>query len=275
MRLAIIADIHGNIQALEAVYADLKAFAPDLVIVAGDMIGGGPDSRAVLEFLSTIDHLAIKGTHEDLMFDVIAGRVEPTFLEARIAVAEAEILGPQWIEYLESLPDHSYLNLLRERDVCVAHGVPGNTRRTILQNGREDDIERFDFLRSRYLTKEEMITLFNDLSLDLFITAHSHSQFCRPLWGTSVINPGTVRGEFCVTPDQILGEYAIVDLYRPTAGGHTWNPILRQVRWDMDAMYTDFERKAKTHPVLIEMAQYYETRASRLSELRIAPAAPQ
>jgi Icc-related predicted phosphoesterase len=94
MRLAITADIHGNIQALEAVYADLKAFAPDLLIAAGDMVGGGPDSKAVLEFPSTIDHLAIKGTHEDLMLDVIAGRVEPTFLEARIAVAEVEMIGP-------------------------------------------------------------------------------------------------------------------------------------------------------------------------------------
>jgi hypothetical protein len=55
--------------------------------------------------------------------------------------------------------------------------------------------------------------------------------------GTTVINPGTVRGEFCAAPDQILGEYAIADLYRPTTRGYTWNPILMHVRWDMDAMY--------------------------------------
>ncbi len=203
--MAIIADIHGNIQALEAIHTDLKTFAPDLIIVAGDMIGGGPDSKAVLEFLSRIDHIAIKGTHEILMLDVVARRIEPTFLEARIAAAEAELLGPKWIKYLEDLPDHRYLNLVRNADVCLAHGVPGNTRRTILQNGREDDIERFDFLRSRYLSKQEMNAFFEELPSDLFVTAHSHSQFCRPVCGTTVINPGAVRGEFCAAGDHSLG----------------------------------------------------------------------
>ena len=38
MRLAVLADIHGNIYALEAVLADLKRQAPDVVVVLGDSV---------------------------------------------------------------------------------------------------------------------------------------------------------------------------------------------------------------------------------------------
>ena len=53
MRIVVLSGIHGNVYALESVLADMKSFTPDLVLVAGDMIGGGPHSREVLELLST------------------------------------------------------------------------------------------------------------------------------------------------------------------------------------------------------------------------------
>ena len=47
-RLAVLADIHGNLPALEAVIADMAQFGVDHVIVAGDSISIGPDSAAVV-----------------------------------------------------------------------------------------------------------------------------------------------------------------------------------------------------------------------------------
>jgi predicted phosphodiesterase len=40
MRVAVIADIHGNLDALEAVIADIRQQAPDLVLNLGDCISG-------------------------------------------------------------------------------------------------------------------------------------------------------------------------------------------------------------------------------------------
>lgn len=38
MRWAVIADIHGNLQALEAVLADLEKWRPDLLLIGGDIV---------------------------------------------------------------------------------------------------------------------------------------------------------------------------------------------------------------------------------------------
>lgn len=40
MRIAVLSDIHGNLPALEAVLADLRAHAPDLVVNLGDCATG-------------------------------------------------------------------------------------------------------------------------------------------------------------------------------------------------------------------------------------------
>src|SRR5260370_30127195 len=45
--LAVIADLHGNLPALEAVLADLQRVPPDRVVVAGDFVNRGPQGRAV------------------------------------------------------------------------------------------------------------------------------------------------------------------------------------------------------------------------------------
>ena len=46
MRIAILADTHGNLLALEAVLADLRAQAPDLIINLGDLFTGPFDPAA-------------------------------------------------------------------------------------------------------------------------------------------------------------------------------------------------------------------------------------
>ncbi len=44
MRLAVLADIHGNLPALEAVLAELERLQPDAVVLDGDLINGVPFS---------------------------------------------------------------------------------------------------------------------------------------------------------------------------------------------------------------------------------------
>jgi len=40
LRVAVLADVHGNAPALEAVLADVEAAAPDLVVFGGDLTWG-------------------------------------------------------------------------------------------------------------------------------------------------------------------------------------------------------------------------------------------
>ena len=46
MRIAVLADIHGNLAALEAVLEELGRLRPDRLLVLGDVVDGAPDSIA-------------------------------------------------------------------------------------------------------------------------------------------------------------------------------------------------------------------------------------
>ena len=63
-RLALLADIHGNLPALEAVIADMADEQFDQVIVAGDLINIGPFSAQVLQTVFERGWPASRGNHE-------------------------------------------------------------------------------------------------------------------------------------------------------------------------------------------------------------------
>src|SRR5712664_3476938 len=52
MQIAVLADIHGNLPALEAVAADIEHLNPDLVFVAGDFQNRGPNPLEVTKFVA-------------------------------------------------------------------------------------------------------------------------------------------------------------------------------------------------------------------------------
>ena len=69
VKIAVLADIHGNLPALLTVAADIEAWQPDVVVVAGDVVNRGPRSQECLEFIQTRQQqqgwLVVRGNHED------------------------------------------------------------------------------------------------------------------------------------------------------------------------------------------------------------------
>ncbi len=63
MRLAIVADIHGNYRALEAVLADLQHQRVDEIISLGDNIGYGPEPEEVVKALLANQFGSVMGNH--------------------------------------------------------------------------------------------------------------------------------------------------------------------------------------------------------------------
>src|SRR3954451_1128693 len=63
MRVAIISDIHGNRQALEAVLDDVRAVGPDAVWCLGDLVGYGADPDACVELARAEAALGLVGNH--------------------------------------------------------------------------------------------------------------------------------------------------------------------------------------------------------------------
>src|SRR5438034_9560406 len=64
MRLAVLADVHSNLPALQAVLADVDRIGPDGIWVAGDHVGYNPWPNEVLEILRERHVRAIRGNHD-------------------------------------------------------------------------------------------------------------------------------------------------------------------------------------------------------------------
>ncbi len=86
MKLAVLADIHANLIALETVTAHLEAWHPDRVIVGGDVVNRGPRPRECLQFVQAKQKsegwLLVRGNHEDYVISFTqpdAPRCGPVF----------------------------------------------------------------------------------------------------------------------------------------------------------------------------------------------------
>ena len=69
MRLAIISDIHGNMDALDEVFADIDKSNVDATICLGDMVGYGPEPEAVVQAIQSRDIATLMGNHELSILD--------------------------------------------------------------------------------------------------------------------------------------------------------------------------------------------------------------
>jgi diadenosine tetraphosphatase ApaH/serine/threonine PP2A family protein phosphatase len=100
----ILSDIHGNVQALDAVVAAAAPTPSDRVLVLGDLVGYGGDPNAVVERVQALDPIAvIRGNHDKAACALEDGS---NFNHvARFAAAwTAETLTAAHREYLRGLP---------------------------------------------------------------------------------------------------------------------------------------------------------------------------
>lgn len=117
MNLALISDLHGNLEALDAVLRDVDRASPGARLVcAGDVVGYGPDPEACIARLREREALCVMGNHEEM---VLGRRDFSRCVYAGIvaAVWTRSELSPAARAYLEALPP-----FLRLDSVVVCHG---------------------------------------------------------------------------------------------------------------------------------------------------------
>src|SRR3954462_13482427 len=65
MRFAIFSDVHGNLEALEAVLADARQRHCTHFICLGDIVGYNANPRECVEIVRVLDCPTVKGTHDE------------------------------------------------------------------------------------------------------------------------------------------------------------------------------------------------------------------
>lgn len=100
MRIAIISDVHGNLEALSAVLGGIEANHCDSVVCLGDVVGYGPNPRECIALIKEHCSFCIKGNHDEACatdefpywFNSIAGQ-SILWTRDRLTAAEKSWLG--------------------------------------------------------------------------------------------------------------------------------------------------------------------------------------
>jgi len=77
--VAVVGDIHGRLDLLDALLAKIDLAAPSATLVlVGDYVDRGPDSRAVLARLQGLgpDTVCLRGNHEAMLLEFLAAPIE-------------------------------------------------------------------------------------------------------------------------------------------------------------------------------------------------------
>jgi diadenosine tetraphosphatase ApaH/serine/threonine PP2A family protein phosphatase len=119
MRFAILADIHSNLEAFEAVLGDADSRGGfDKIWCLGDVVGYGPDPNECIRRLRQFENVCIAGNHDWAAI----GKMDTSEFNPVAATAAnwtAEQLTAEYRDYLLSLP-----LTLREDGFTLAHGSP-------------------------------------------------------------------------------------------------------------------------------------------------------
>jgi putative phosphoesterase len=175
VRIAVLADIHGNLRALEAVHADLIKRSPDVIVTLGDHVSGPLQASATADWLMQQDWIHIRGNHDRQLIDRPQAEMGPS---DRAAHAQ---LTRRHLDWLAALPPTRMVT----EDLLLCHGSPANDLEYLL--------EQIDGDHVRLASPNEIQQKLGNVRAALVLCGHTHIPRIVSLpggvWG---VNPGSV-----------------------------------------------------------------------------------
>ena len=171
MRVAALADVHGNAVALEAVLAELERAQPDLIVSCGDLTWG----PLPLETVALLEPwrerlLCVSGNSEREL-------VERQLIDSEIAVWEHEQHdGAALSEYLGRTQPSVTVEVDRLGATLFCHGSPRSDEECVTVETPDERVAEFT----------------TGVEAACVVTAHTHMQYDRRVGETRLLNPGSV-----------------------------------------------------------------------------------
>ncbi|WP_395679527.1 metallophosphoesterase family protein [Inquilinus sp.] len=175
MRLAVLADIHGNLPALEAVLADLGRRGADAIVNLGDCVSSPLWPRETLELLIAKGWPTVRGNHDRWVSE--EGDTSPQSSDG-YARREIDAAGRAW---LGALP----MRLELPGGITAFHARPDDDNAYLLE-----DIEGGRLVPA---PAAAVAARLGGLAGPVLLCGHSHLPWLLRLPdGRSVLNPGSV-----------------------------------------------------------------------------------
>jgi predicted phosphodiesterase len=138
MRLAVLADVHGNLQALEAVLEHAQAQKVDSIIIAGDLVNLLPDSRACWDLVQSLRLPMVRGNHERYVFHYSTPFADPFWHSEAFKVLGLTVAQFSEAErkQMECLPLHLHFD-----DLLIVHASYRGDYDSIFADTPEKELE--------------------------------------------------------------------------------------------------------------------------------------
>jgi predicted phosphodiesterase len=234
MRIALIADIHGNLPALDAVLDNSARSGVDVMVCLGDVAAFGPSPGEVVARLRAIGCPIVLGDADAELFAPGPPAEDETLRHLRdIDAWSAARLGESGRAYLTALPKTLAIPLDGGETLLAYHGSPRSYKDRILATTSDDDLAAW----------------FDGHGATVYAGGHTHLQLLRRYRDALVVNPGSVGLAYDRVPipgatvrNPAWAEYAIL-----TVAGACVSVDLRRVPFDVAALVRTARERAMPH----------------------------
>jgi putative phosphoesterase len=216
MRVALLADIHGNAAALKAVLDAARVQGVDRILFAGDCVGYYYAPERCLELLADWDVTSVRGNHEDLLEQMLAdpARTEGIHQHYGSGLATAaRVLSASQRAFLAALPLRARLDL-DGTSITLCHGAPWDADQYVYPNAGA-----------------ELLARCAAEGTDYVVMGHTHYAFTAQSGATVLVNPGSVGQPRDRKPGAAWG---LLDTttreYQPRLETYDVDAVIRQTR---------------------------------------------
>jgi diadenosine tetraphosphatase ApaH/serine/threonine PP2A family protein phosphatase len=218
-RIAVLADIHGNADALAAVLEDVIDHAPDALVNLGDCFSGPLDAARTAHLLAGAAFTAtVRGNHDRWLADPVA-------MDAWDKRALPHLV-PETLAWLATLPATAVVD-----DAFLCHATPQDDLSYWLESYTPDGT-------AHRAPLDKITKRAKDIPQSLMLCGHTHvARAVRLADGRLVVNPGSVgcpgfTDHSAPSPRHVcagtpFAAYAIVD-----RNGSNWTVSHRLVPYD-------------------------------------------
>jgi putative phosphoesterase len=178
MLAAVLSDVHGNLPALNAVLSEIDPIHPDLIIVAGDLVGGPNLNETTLRLYQRGARMILGNMDLDLLSFVDGHFSEGKRLSRQWSFMRwnCEQASRETLEILRRLPGQMEIAFPDAPAVLVVHGSPRSPYESIFP---DKDPQVLEWAAKNILQQ-------------VLICGHIHIPWQKRLHGKLVFNPGAV-----------------------------------------------------------------------------------
>ena len=188
MKIAIISDIHGNLEALKATLKDIEKRNVDRIICLGDTIAKGIHPKECLDLIKENCEIVLQGNCDAHFAMEYKNNHEINEQEQKRIKWNQSLINKKEREYLLNLPI-SYEFYMSGSLVRLFHATPTVNNKAILN---------VDSIETKYQMFLPSKNTVSQMKADVVIYGHIHHPYMDKIYNKTLINVGSVGNSFDV-----------------------------------------------------------------------------